>query len=78
MSIRFPRWYTTGLALLAVFYIGAGINHFLHPAFYLAIMPPYIPHPLAMIYISGAAEILGGIGVRVGQAGERLSILRVS
>ena len=28
-------------------------------------MPPYIPWPLAMVYISGAAEIAGGIGLLV-------------
>ena len=26
-------------------------------------MPPYLPFPLALIYISGAAEIAGGLGV---------------
>jgi len=30
---------------------------------YLPIMPPFLPAPLTLIYVSGAAEILGGIGV---------------
>jgi uncharacterized membrane protein len=30
---------------------------------YAAIMPPYIPNARALILISGACEILGGIGV---------------
>jgi len=55
--------YRIGLGVLGVFYIAAGINHFWHPATYAAIMPPYIPSPMLMIAISGAAEVLGGIGV---------------
>jgi uncharacterized membrane protein len=54
-----------GLVVLGLFYIVAGINHFRSPLTYLAVMPPYIPRPLTMIYISGIAEILGGIGVFV-------------
>ncbi len=50
---------------MGTLYIVAGINHFLHPATYAAIMPPYIPWPMLMIAISGAAEVLGGIGVLV-------------
>ena len=41
----------------------AGLTHFIAPASYLAIMPPYIPWPQSMIVISGVAEILGGFGV---------------
>src|SRR6476659_11264488 len=42
-------------------YVGAGSNHFLKPAFYVSIMPPYLPWHLALVYISGMAEI--GLGV---------------
>jgi uncharacterized membrane protein len=30
---------------------------------YMKIMPPYVPWHLAMVYGSGVAEILGGIGL---------------
>ena len=50
---------------MSVFYIVAGANHFLSPAWYEGIMPPALPAPLALIYISGVAEILGGIGVLI-------------
>jgi len=62
-----PRsWgWIAGLVIMGLFYLVAGINHFRSPLTYLAIMPPYIPWPRAMVYISGAAEILGGIGVLV-------------
>jgi uncharacterized membrane protein len=48
---------------LAALFLIAGVLHFLSPANYLRIMPPYLPYPLALVYISGAAEILGGVGV---------------
>ncbi len=49
--------------LLAVVFVVAGSLHFTSPAAYLAIMPPYIPWPRAMVAISGAAEIAGGLGL---------------
>jgi uncharacterized membrane protein len=48
---------------LALFFIIAGTVHLVAPAPYLAIMPPYVPWPAAMVALSGVAEILGGIGV---------------
>jgi uncharacterized membrane protein len=47
----------------AVFYIAAGSLHFIKPAPYLKIMPPYIPWHAAVVRISGAFEILGGLGL---------------
>ena len=62
---RHSRGYYAGLAVMGLFYVGAGANHFVHQEFYIPVMPPYIPEPKAMIAISGVAEILGGIGVLV-------------
>lgn len=44
------------------FFIG-GIMHFAMPEPFLRIMPPYIPFHLACVYISGAFELLGMIGL---------------
>ncbi|WP_263357770.1 DoxX family protein [Acidicapsa ligni] len=57
------RGYYVGLVVMGLFYVVSGLNHFRNLQAYLPIMPPYIPWPGMMIYISGAAEILGGIGV---------------
>lgn len=46
------------LILMAIFYLLNGINHFRTPEFYLRIIPPQLPYPQMMNYISGAAEIL--------------------
>lgn len=50
---------------LAVFFVVAGLNHFISPSPYLAIMPPFLPWPLALVYLSGIGEIAGGIAVLV-------------
>jgi len=49
--------------IMAAAYIVAGSMHFIAPGFYRPLMPPYLPWPLALIYISGAAEVAGGVGV---------------
>ena len=51
--------------LLTVFMVLAGVNHFLSPAPYLAMMPAELPASshLALVYVSGVAEILGGLGL---------------
>lgn len=51
--------------LAGVLFVGAGMNHFLKTGFYVAIMPPVLPFPLALVYISGVFEILGGIGLLI-------------
>jgi uncharacterized membrane protein len=51
--------------LLAVFFVAAGVNHFISAEFYREIMPPYFPWPSELVAISGVAEILGGIGVLI-------------
>ncbi|TPG62961.1 DoxX family membrane protein [Hymenobacter nivis] len=52
-------------ALAAVF-VGAGLLHFFKPAPYLRIMPPALPAPLALVYISGFFEVAGGLGLLLG------------
>ena len=46
---------------MATAYIAAGINHFRSAEFYYKIMPPYLPHPYQLIYISGTCESALGI-----------------
>jgi len=45
---------------IGIIFILAGINHFVMPNFYLQIMPPYLPFSMALIYLSGLAEIICG------------------
>jgi uncharacterized membrane protein len=53
------------LFLLSVFFTYAGFHHLFVPDFYVSIMPPWIPAHLALVYISGVFEIMGGIGVLI-------------
>jgi uncharacterized membrane protein len=39
----------------------AGLNHFIDAAFYLKIMPPYLPWHLPLVYLSGLFEIILGL-----------------
>ncbi len=50
-------------AVLATFFVGAGALHFLKPDGYEAVVVPGLPYPREIVFISGAAEILGGLGV---------------
>lgn len=49
------------LLLLILLYVGAGINHFWHSAFYLSIIPPYLPHPYLINIVAGTSEFVLGI-----------------
>ena len=53
------------LAITAVLFVGAGVLHFLKTESYLKIMPPYVPWHRSLVYLSGIAEIAGGIGLMV-------------
>ncbi|MBA2350671.1 MAG: DoxX family protein [Burkholderiales bacterium] len=49
--------------LLATFFIVGGALHFVFPAAYSDIMPPWLPWHRELVLISGAVEIAGGLGV---------------
>ena len=53
----------TSRRLLALFFVIAGVLHFAFTADYIKIMPPWLPWHRALVIISGAAEIVGGLGV---------------
>ncbi len=55
--MRVLRWVLATLMTLA------GINHFIVPATYTAMIPDALPAPLALVYISGVAEIACGLGL---------------
>ena len=54
---------TIGRTLCGFFFAAVGVTHFTDPAQFMLIVPPYLPYPLALVYVSGAAEILGGLGL---------------
>jgi uncharacterized membrane protein len=48
---------------LAVLMVVAGALHFIYPRAYARIVPAYLPAPMALVYLSGVAEICGGLGL---------------
>jgi uncharacterized membrane protein len=51
------------LYLMGTLYTILGILHFTNKGFYRPFMPKFLPAPDLLIYLSGVAEILLGIGV---------------
>src|SRR5689334_10622155 len=59
------RFKTALRLLLAGAMVVVGVLHFVNPGGFVRIVPAYLPAPLALVLISGAAEILGGLGLLV-------------
>ena len=49
--------------LLGGFFLVAGTLHFLKTKPYVAIVPDALPRKRELVYVSGAAEIAGGLGL---------------
>jgi uncharacterized membrane protein len=60
-----PALRHTSLWLLGLLFVAAGVTHFTAPGFYTHIVPPYLPAPLALVYVSGVCEIALGCLVLV-------------
>lgn len=53
------------LYVMAPVYVVAGVLHFVVPELYVQIVPPLFPAALALVYLSGLAEIAVGIGLLI-------------
>jgi len=51
--------------VLAAAMVGVGVLHFVSPEPFVRIVPPFLPAPLLLVYVSGFFEILGGLGLLV-------------
>ena len=59
------NWKLAGrIFVFAWFFIG-GVCHFLIPEPFVRIVPPYVPYAWAVVYISGAFELLGAFGIMI-------------
>jgi len=56
---RIARW------AMFLFMVASGIGHFAVTGAYAAMVPAALPWPRALVYISGVAELAGGIGLMV-------------
>jgi uncharacterized membrane protein len=68
-QVTAPRWRVflrvVLRVLLAHLFVAVGVLHFVHPGVFEQIVPPYLPWPLALVYISGYFEILGGCCIMI-------------
>ena len=51
--------------VLALMFFIAGTLHFTHTKIFVQIVPPFIPFPEMMVYVSGIFEILGALGLLI-------------
>lgn len=65
--LELPRSQFKAFALItaAISYMVVGVLHFTHEAFFVSMMPPYLPLHVELVWMSGVFEILGGIGLLV-------------
>jgi len=56
-----PLTFKLFLSIYAIFYVLAGLNHFVSTDAYYAIMPKWLPAHSYLIYLSGITEIVSGI-----------------
>jgi uncharacterized membrane protein len=54
---------TLALVLLAMIFCVAGTMHFVAPAPFVRIVPAWLPSPALLVFVSGVAEIAGGVGI---------------
>jgi uncharacterized membrane protein len=50
-----------GKCVFGLMFVVAGVMHFVSPAFYMKIMPPYLPYPRTLVLLSGGVEIALGV-----------------
>jgi uncharacterized membrane protein len=59
---RARPWMRVALALVMMI---IGTLHFTAPAFFVSIVPAWLPAPEALVVVSGVFEVLGGVGLLV-------------
>jgi uncharacterized membrane protein len=58
---RFMLWF------MGIFYVLAGVAHFVRTDAYMPMMPPYLPAHRELVLLSGVAEVVLGLAVLVPQ-----------
>lgn len=57
-------WQTVVRVALALMFVFTGLSHFGKTKYDMVkMMPPVFPNPLQLVYLTGAFEILGGVGL---------------
>ncbi len=56
---------TLAIAFCVLVFGAAGVGHFVNPAPFVLIVPPFLPAPELLVAVSGVFELLGAIGLLV-------------
>ena len=54
--VKYVRY--AGLLVVFLWFFAGGIAHFTSTDFFVAIVPPWVPFPLEVVYVSGVFEII--------------------
>ncbi len=65
VDVAVPASPSVSLLILASIFVAAGALHFVIPSSYARIMPGWLPAHTELVLVSGAFEILGGIGLLI-------------
>ena len=52
-----------GRVFVVVWFVGGGIGHFVLTSMFTSIVPPWIPFPREMVYLTGVLEIVGALAL---------------
>jgi uncharacterized membrane protein len=55
-----------GWVVISAFLL-SGVFHLINPAGFMFLMPPWLPEPILLIYLSGVAELIAAIGLLLRQ-----------
>lgn len=61
--LRLSKGKFAGISFVFLWFFIGGIAHFAKTELEMSIVPPYIPHPHAVVLMSGVFELLGALGV---------------
>ncbi len=59
------RWKRVSRGAVGLLFFTSGVLHFLRPEPFVRIVPPVLPTPVLLVYLSGCAEILGAMGLQI-------------
>lgn len=62
-AVRRTTWRRVSLHVLSALFVAAGVLHFAIADSYVRIVPPWLPAPRALVYVSGVCEVAGGVGL---------------
>lgn len=61
--MKFLSWKFAGLLFVFIWFAVGGVAHFTSTQAFVRVVPPYVPFPLEVVYLTGVMELLGAAGL---------------